>query len=295
MELRVLEYFLALAREGSISAAAEVTHVSQPTFSRQMMELEHELGTTLFERGRRGVTLTEDGMLLRRRAAEIVNLARITQSEIMLNRGVVEGTVRIGCAETQAMDLLADVMRDFRRDYPDVTFVISSDIAEDAVEKIERGLLDFGLLLRMRDSWGLDAVRLPSSERAAVIMREDAELAVRETVTLDNLIDQPLVVPSSFRESDILAGERPRSEGGRLNVVAEFGLPYNGSRMVRAGMGYMVTLEGLIETPAGSGLTQRPFERELDMPAYLAWKPFCMRTRACEVFLERAQQAFGAE
>ena len=293
MELRVMEYFLALAQEGSVSAAAEALHVSQPTLSRQLMDLERELGTTLFTRSRKGITLTEDGMLLRRRASEIVNLTRVAQSEIMLNRGTIAGEIRIGCAETKAMDLLSAVMLDFQRDHPQVSFIISSDLAENTVEKIDRGLLDFGLLLRLNDSWGLDAVRLPSKEQIVVITQEDSPLAKREVVELDDLASIPMLIPSSFRESGILGDELPRSEGGRLDVVAEFGLPYNASRMVRAGMGSAVTLEGLIETPPGSGLTTRPLALELDMPTYLAWRPFHTRTHACEAFLERARKAFS--
>ena len=294
MELRVLEYFLTLAQEGSISAAAEVLHVSQPTLSRQLMELERELNTTLFERGRRGITLTEDGMLLRRRASEIVNLARITENEILLNRGVVEGEVRIGCAEARAMDLLACIMREFQAEHPAVTFVISSDLAENTVEKIEHGLEDFGLLMRLNDAWGLHAVELPGAERAAVVMPEDSPLAALSEVSFDDLAGEPLLVPSSYRESGILCGELPTSKGGRLNVVGEFGLPFNGSRMVRAGMGSMITLEGLLETPPGSGLAQRPLKGSIEMHTYVAWKPFCQRTRACEAFLERLQERFGA-
>ena len=293
MELRVLEYFLALAREGSVSAAAEALHISQPTLSRQLMDLERELGCTLFERGRRGITLTEDGMLLRRRASEIVGLAQITRNELLANRGVCEGEVRIGCAETRAMDLLAAVMRDFRAEHPAVTFVVSSDLAEATAEKLERGLVDFGLVMRVNDAWGMRSVALPSHERACVIMPEDHPLAAHGSVGFDDLADVPLLVPSSYRESGILGGELPRADGGRLDVVGEFGLPYNGSRMVRAGMGCMITLEGLIETPPGSGLATRPLEGSVELGAFVAWKPFCQRTRACEAFLERLQERFG--
>lgn len=295
MELRVLEYYLALVREGSVSAAAEVLHISQPTLSRQLIELERELGTTLFERGRHGITLTEDGMLLRRRAAEICDLVRITESEVMLSRGVVEGEIRIGCAESRAMDLLASVMRGLREDHPKVTYRIVSDLAENVVEQIEHGLLDFGLLLRVRDRWGLDHVRLPTSESAIVVMRDDSPLATLERVTFDDLVGVPLMVPASYRESGLLGEERLASEGGRLNVVAQFDLSYNASRMVRAGLGCAITLAGTLDARGGEGLVMRPLERELDMPSYLVWKPFQVRTRACDAFLDRAREAFGGD
>ena len=290
MELKTLEYFLAVAQEGSISGAAEVLHVSQPTLSRQLKELEDELGCTLFTRGRRGVTLTDDGLLLRRRASEIVDLARITQNEIMLNQGVVEGEVRIGCAETQAMDLLAQVMLGFQRDHPKVVFIISSDLAENVAEQIEHGLVDFGLLLRVNDAWNLDYRKLPTNERAVVVMPEDSPLAEHASLTFDDLGNTPLLIPSSYGRSGLLGGELPRYAGGRLNVVVEFGFSYNATRMVRAGMGAMITLEGLVETPPGSGLVQRPLEIEVEMPSYLAWKPFSAQTRACDAFLERVRE-----
>ena len=293
MELRVLEYFLTLAQEGSVSAAAEALHVSQPTLSRQLMDLERELGTTLFLRGRRGITLTEDGMLLRRRAAELLSLANIANSELAAGRDALAGEIRIGCAETRAVDVLARLMRQFRSHHPAVAFQISSDLAESVAERINRGLLDFGLVLRLDGSWGLDAVRLPTEERAVVIMRDDSPLADRDVVTLDDLAQEDLLAPLSFRKSGLLGGELPRAEGGRLNMVAQFDLPYNASRMVRAGMGCAVSLDGLVATPAGSGLTSRPLEMELDMPSYLVWKPSGMRTRACEAFLEQAREAFG--
>ena len=293
MELRVLEYYLALTREGSVSAAAEALHVSQPTLSRQLIDLEHELGTTLFERGRHGITLTEDGMLLRRRASEIVDLARITESEIMLNRGVVAGEIRIGCAETQAMDLLAAVMRDLQRDHPQVTYRITSDVAENVVEQIGHGLLDFGLLLRVRDRWGLDHVRLPSTERACVLVREDSPLAELERITLKDLVGVPLMLPATYKESGILGEGRSRDDGGVYDVVALFDLPYNASRMVLAGMGAAVMLDGIVNGRMTEGLTTRPLDVVLDMPSYLVWKPFQLRTRACEAFLERAKEAFA--
>lgn len=250
MELRALAYFLALAREGSVSGAAEALGVSQPTLSRQLIELERELGTVLFERGRHGATLTEDGMLLRRRAAEIVDLVRTTEAEIMLNRGVVAGEIRIGCAETRAMDLVAGVMRDLRAEHPQVTFRVVSAVAEDVVERINRGLLDFGLLLRPDACHDLDFIRLPTNEAAGVVMPADDPLAAREALSFDDLVGLPLIVPTSWAESGLLGSERPAAEGGRLDVV-------------------------------------------LDMPSYLVWKPFQLRTRACEAFLEHVRKAWG--
>lgn len=292
MELRVLEYFLALAREGSVSAAARALHVSQPALSRQLIDLERELGTTLFERGRHGIALTEDGTLLRRRASEIVGLARITQNEIQLNHGVIEGEVRIGCAETRAVDLIARLMMELRRSHPRVTFTVQSGVAEDVAERVGHGLLDFGLLLRVRENWGLEALRLPSSERAVLLMRADDPLAGRRSVAFDDLLDTPLLLPSTWAAGGLLGTERPRDEGGRLDVAAMFDLPYSAMRMVLAGMGCAVMLDGLVCTSPESGLAAVPLDIDLDMPSYLAWKPSPYRTRACEAFLDLARATY---
>lgn len=293
MELRVLEYYLALAREGSVSGAAEVLHISQPTLSRQLIDLERELGTTLFERGRHGITLTEDGMLLRRRATEICDLVRITESEVMMNRGVVEGEIRIGCAETRAMDLVASVMHGLQEDHPGVTYRVTSGVAEDVVEQIRHGLVDFGLLILLHGEWNLGSLRLPTNERPIVVMRESCPLVALERVGIDDLVTERLVLPSGYPEMGFLAREKPRAEGGRLDVAATFGLTYNALRMVRAGIGCAVTLEGLVEDRLGSGLVTRPLAVKLDMPSYLVWKPFQLRTRACEAFLDRARERLG--
>ena len=292
MELRVLEYFLAVARAGSITAASEELHVSQPTLSRQLIDLERDLGTTLFERSRAGVSLTGDGLLLRRRAAEIVDLARTTESEIMLNRGQVAGEIRIGCDETRAMELLARVMRSMREAHPQVTFRIVSADADDVAERIGRGLLDFGLVLRLDACSGLDSLELPTGERAVVVIPAGDPLAEREVIAPSDLAGLPLIVPASAGASRILGDERGEGEGGRLSIVATYNLSYNATRMVRAGLGYAVTLAGLGGVTDEDGLVARPLDVRVDMPAHLVWKPFQLQTRACEAFLDRMRDAF---
>lgn len=292
MELRVLEYFLAVARAGSITAASEELHVSQPTLSRQLIDLERDLGTTLFERSRTGVSLTGDGLLLRRRAAEIVDLARTTESEIILNRGQVAGEIRIGCAETRAMELVARVMRSMREAHPQVTFRIVSADADDVAERIGRGLLDFGLVLRLDACSGLDSLELPTGERAVVVIPAGDPLAEREVIAPSDLVGLPLIAPASAGASRILGDERGEGEGGRLRIVATYNLSYNATRMVRAGLGYAVTLAGLGGVTDEDGLVARPLDVGLHMPAHLVWKPFQLRTRACESFLDRMRDAF---
>ena len=170
MELRVLEYFLALTQEGSISAAAKALNVSQPTLSRQLMDLEKELGCVLFERSKQGIILTDDGMLLRRRAGEIAQLVHTTESELQLSHDVIAGTISIGCAETRAMECLGTIMQTIRNAHPDITYNIISDTAENVAENINKGLLDFGLLVAPVDMQKYDYIKLPANDMKDLII-----------------------------------------------------------------------------------------------------------------------------
>lgn len=292
MELRVLEYYLTILREGSVSAAAEVLHVSQPTLSRHIIELERELDTTLFTRGRGGITLTDDGMLLRARAAELVELARITESELQENKETIAGEIRIGCAEALAVDHVADVFRELQEEHPEVRLTISSAPAEDVVQHINHGLLDFGLLLSMNARWSLDSLTFPSEEQVVAIMPEDHPLASQNSIEYEDLVPYEVVVPSSYKESNILAGHEPVYEGGKLQAVAEYDLSFNASRLACAGLGVVITLEGLVSSTPENGLVTRPICGGEAWPAYLAWKPFDHKSRACEAFLNLARTRF---
>ena len=208
MELRVLEYFLALTQEGSISAAAKALNVSQPTLSRQLMDLEKELGCVLFERSKQGIILTDDGMLLRRRAGEISQLVHTTESELQLSHDVIAGTISIGCAETNAMEELGDIMLSVRATYPNISYSIVSDTAENVAENINKGLLDFGLMLRRTKNEGLDYLPLKCKERSVVLFRNESPLAQKDVITLEDLIDIPLLVPSTYIHSGVLGRYR---------------------------------------------------------------------------------------
>ncbi|MEF2559588.1 MAG: LysR family transcriptional regulator [Eggerthellaceae bacterium] len=293
MELRVLEYFLALSQEGSISAAAKTLNVSQPTLSRQLIDLENELGCILFERGKQGITLTEDGMLLRRRAGEISQLVHTTESELQLSHDNIAGTIHIGCGETQAMKLLTRVMKDVQEKYPQVVFDVVTDTAEHVAEKINKGLLDFGLMLRRTKTEGLEYLTLPHEEKTIVLLPKNSPLAEKDVLTLDDLIGVPLLVPATHRESGMLGGLEGKDEGGVLSVVAQFNFAYNAVQMVEEGLGVAVTLDSLTSTMQSSLLVTRPLQQSISINSYLAWKPFQFRSNACKIFLERAQTMFG--
>lgn len=291
MELRVLEYFLALTHEGSISAAAKSLNVSQPTLSRQLIDLEKELGCTLFERSKQGVILTDAGRLLRRRAGEIAQLVHTTESELQLSHDVIAGTVSIGCAETRAMDVLGHIIQKVRSTYPQITFNIVSDTAENVSENINKGLLDFGLMLRHTKTEGLDYLSMHYSERNVVLFRKDSPLAEKEHISLEDLTQIPLLIPATYKYSGILGNHRNIEEDGTFNIVATYNLLYNAERLADLGIGAVVTIEGLVSTSLPDTLMYKPLEGAPDLSCYLAWKPFQFRSNACKVFLKEAKEA----
>ena len=194
MELRVLKYFLMVAREENITKAAQLLHVTQPTLSRQLMQLEEELGVQLFHRGKHNVTLTEDGMLLRRRAQELVSLSEKTKMELQHKEEMPTGEIAIGCGETKSMAALSEKMVSFRQKYPLVQFSIYSAIADDIKERLEKGLLDMGLLVEPVDISKYEFIRLPLKEQWGVLVRADSQLAEKEFVTPEDLRGVPLLM-----------------------------------------------------------------------------------------------------
>lgn len=295
MELRVLEYFLALTQEGSISAAAKALNVSQPTLSRQLMDLEKELGCVLFERSKQGIILTDDGMLLRRRAGEISQLVHTTESELQLSHDVIAGTISIGCAETKAMEELGDIMQSVRATYHNISYNIVSDTAENVAENINKGLLDFGLMLRRTKNEGLDYLPFKCKEHSVVLFRNDSPLAQKNVVSLDDLIDIPLLVPSTYIHSGVLGKYRSKDEGGILTFVATYNLLNNAARLVEKGFGAAITIEGLVNASRANNLDYRPLKDSPTLQAYLAWKPFQFRSNACKVFLEEAKKKLAKQ
>ena len=194
MELRVLQYFLTAAREENITKAAALLHITQPTLSRQLMQMEEELGVKLFRRGKHSILLTEEGMLLRRRAQEIVDLTEKTAKELKHGEEMVSGEISIGCGETQNMKPLSEMIASFRQKYPDVSFHIYTAIADDVKERLENGLLDMGLLLEPVEISRYHYVRMPLREKWQVLLRRDMELAEKHKITPDDLAGVPLII-----------------------------------------------------------------------------------------------------
>ena len=287
MELRVLQYFLAVAREQNISAAAQSLHLTQPTLSRQLMELEKELGKQLMVRGSRKITLTEDGMRLRRRAEEILELVDRTEKEVMQSDDTVSGDIYIGTGETDGVRQIVKAANQLQESHPGIRFHIVSGDAMDVCERLDKGLLDFGILLGDMDKTRYSCMELPMKDTWGVLMRRDSPLAQRETVSPRDLWDKPLILS---RQVDNKSGlyRWLRKEPSELHTVATYNLIYNASLMVDEGMGYAFTLDKLVNT-AGSNLCFRPLKPKMELGMYLVWKKSQLFSRAAELFLEELQ------
>ena len=293
MELRVLRYFLAVAREQSISGAAEMLHISQPTLSRQLMDMEQALGKQLFIRGNRHITLTEEGMFLRKRAEEIVELVDKTEAEIVSSDEFISGDVYIGAAETDSMRLLLRVARKLQQDYPDIHYHIFSGNAQDVTEKLDKGLLDFGLLIDYNNLSKYESLLLPATDSWCVLMRRDSPLAAKEQIMPADLWDKPLICSQQvFLEKQDLKDWIQKSVE-ELNIVATYNLVYNAKLMVEEGFGYLLTIEKLVQTPEDGLLCQRPLYKGEPPRLDIVWKKYQVFSRAAELFLQRLKEEFA--
>lgn len=292
MELRALQYFLAVAREESITAAAQSLHLTQPTLSRQLKELEEALGKQLLYRGNRKITLTEDGILLRKRAEEILELVGRTEQELSRSDEGISGDIYIGTGETDGIRQIARTAQCLQAQHPGIRFHIVSGDAVDVCERLDRGLLEFGVLLGDMDQTKYHYMALPMKDTWGVLMRRDSPLAARETVSPQDMWDKPLILSRQVDNKSSLYRWLQR-DPAELHTVATYNLIYNASRMVDEGMGYTFTLDKLINT-TGSSLCFRPLNPPLELGMYLVWKKSRTLSRAAAVFLARLQENLAA-
>ena len=285
MDIRVLRYFLAVARVESISGAAEYLHLSQPTLSRQLSDLEAEIGKPLFIRGSRRITLTEHGILLRRRAAEIVDLMEKTTGELTAAEDAVAGDIYVGAGETEAVHFLTYAARSLRDRYPDVHFHIASGDTVDVTEALDRGTIDFGLLFDPIDANKYSAIALPAYDTWGVIMRRDDPLAEKTYVTVSDMDGKPLIVSRAMLEPGVLSGQ-PIS----VNMVGSYSLVYNGSLMVADGLGYMLCLDKILNVTGDSPLCFRPLMPEVKAHMSVVWKKYQVFSKPSQKFLEVLRQ-----
>ncbi|WP_346677153.1 LysR family transcriptional regulator [Erysipelatoclostridium sp. An173] len=289
MEFRVLQYFLAIAREETISKAAESLHITQPPLSRQMKELEEQLGKQLFIRGNRKINLTEEGILLRQRAEEIISLVEKTESEIMHSDTTISGDIYIGSGETEGMRILAKVIDTCHKEYPKIKFHLYSGNSQDVVEKIENGLIDFGVLIEPADISKYDFIKLPVKDKWGVLMRKDSPIASLKSITADTLKKLPLICSSQEIVKNEISGWL-NDDYNKLNIVATYNLIYNASLLVEEGSGYALGLDKLINTSGNSKLCFIPLEPKLEVGLTLIWKKYHLFSKAASYFLNQLRK-----
>lgn len=288
MEIRVLEYFLAVAREQSFSKAANTLHLTQPTLSRQLKELEEELGKQLFIRSSKKLSLTDDGMILRKRAEEIIELVRKTESEINNNDEQLSGDIYIGAGETDAVRILAKCFKTMISEHPDLHLHIESGDGIDVLYKLDKGLVDLALILGSIDTSKYDYIDLPVYDTWGVLMRKDSALAAKEYITVDDLADEPLIISrQALHKKEINKWFDNRADN--LNIIATYNLAYNASLMAEENLGYVLTLDKLINT-ADSNLKFTPLYPQTTIDIKLVWKKYQINSKAVERFVKEIEK-----
>lgn len=293
MELRTLRYFLAVAREENMTEAANVLHVTQPTLSRQIGDLERELGVELFERTNRSCVLTSDGMRLRQRAEEIISLVEQTEGELADRELGIAGNIRIGAGETRAMQVVLGAFADVRRDYPGVTCELYMGNADAVEERLERGLLDFALVIEPVNLEKYEWIRMPNANRVGLAVSADGPWGALEVATPADVAKMPLLISSrtSNKAVDLVSWSGGAFSFDELDVVGSFDLIGNASHLVRSGVACAMGIDHLLQVDDASDLRFVPLEPSLKIASFVIWKKYRLRSRACEEFLRRLELA----
>lgn len=293
MEIRVLKYFLAIANQGSITAAANSLHLTQPTLSRQIQDLEKELKQKLLIRGKYKVTLTPEGLMLKKRAEEIIEMVEKTKAEFNSINDIISGDIYIGCGETDSMKYIAIVMKELRDEYPNIKFHIHSGNAEDVTEKLDKGLLDFGLLIQPIDLSKYDYITMPQKDIWGVIMPKNSPLAKKNVIKIDDLIDVPIIASRQMSkkysaESGFLNWFGEKFD--YLNIAATYNLVYNAAIMVDNGIGYAITLDKLVNITNNTNVCFRPLSPKLESGLDIVWKKNQVFSPATKLFLQKLKE-----
>ena len=292
MELRVLRYFLTVAREGSITKAADFLHVTQPTVSRQLKELEQKLGKNLFTRSSHNIILTDEGMLLRKRAEEIVDMVDKLEAEFGSMEETISGDVYIGGGETDAMKQIARVIKASRLSYPNIRYHLYSGNEDDVTERLDKGLLDFGILIHPADLSKYNYINIPKKDVWGVVMRKDSPLASKDTIQAVDVLNVPLICSRQAMKQTFSKNEFTDWFGedfDKLNIVTTYNLAYNAAIMVEEGIGYAITLDKIVNTSSDSSLCFRPLEPKLESGLNIVWKKHQVFSAAADKFLKEIQ------
>ena len=291
MEIRVLRYFLAIAREENMTRAAKYLHVTQPTLSKQIKQLEEEIGKKLFIRSNYSIKLTDEGLLLRKRAEDILSMVDKTMEEFQALDDITGGDIYIGAAESESFSYFATVAKDLQLQYPNVKFHLYSGNTEVIAERLDRGLLDFAIIVQEVDLSKYNYIKIPTSDTWGVIMRKDSPLAKKEYITIEDLIDLPLIVSRQGITEDYPKLFKEKLD--QLHIVATFDLIYNASIMVKEGFGYALSFDKIVDTSENSELYFRVLKPELKTNMYIIWKKYQVFTPIAEKLLSKMQQHFN--
>ena len=285
MDIRVLKYFLAVVREENITKAAEVLHVTQPTLSRQLSKMEEDLGVQLFLRGKKGITLTDEGLLLRRRAEEIVELADKVERELIAHEEMIDGEISIGSGELASVQLLPELFKSFKERYPKVRFDLYTGNADQIKQRLDNGLTDMGILLEPVEIEKYDFIRFSIPERWVVVMRSDDPIAQKNAVTIDDLVSLPLI----FVKRQSIRNELEswfRGHIDELNIAATSNMSTNAAILVERGFGYALVIEGSLPFLDTTKVCYRPLSPERTTTSVIAWKKNQPLSPAVRKFLE---------
>lgn len=273
MEIRVLHYFLTVAREGNITRAAKLLHITQPTLSRQLMQLEDQLGAALFIRGKRKIILTEEGMILKRRAEEIISLSKKAELEIGDQSHEVNGEITIGCGITEATNSLGKLIQKFKERYPNVTFHLKNGNSDYIIENMDNGLIDIGIVLQPVELDKLNFVSLKEEEIWGILMKKDAPLAKQDVVIAKDLIDLPLIHSGRMQTQQFFSNWYGK-QYQKLHFCATSDLSTTASMLVKNDIGYAIIIEGAMQDAVDKTLCFRPFYPKLSTHSLIVWKKY---------------------
>ncbi|MCM1083923.1 MAG: LysR family transcriptional regulator [Clostridium sp.] len=289
MEIRTLRYFLEIAREENMSHAAEKLHVSQPTLSRTMKDLEEELGKPLFTRSNYSIHLTEEGMLLRKRAEDLLEMAdKITEEFSSMNDETISGEVYIGCAESHLVKYLARAIGNVHKSYPDIRYRITSGDTEQVTEKLKKGLYDFAFIVEPPDLSQYNYLEIPETDTWGAVVPTSHPLAKKASVTVDDLMPYPIFISSQSYVVDLPRWCGEKAE--KLNVLASFNLSYNSSIFSKEGLGITLTFDHLVNTSRENGLVFCPLYPRLENKMYIIWNKYQVFTPAAHILMENLKQ-----
>ncbi len=290
MEIRTLRYFLAVAREENMTRAAELLHVTQPTLSKALRSLEDELGKKLFTRHSFSIRLTEEGVLLRDRAEDLVSMADRIEKEFLSLDDITGGDLYLGLAESYQICFLARAIHALKQLYPDLRYHITSGDTEQVAEKLDKGLLDFAVLAETPDASKYESLVFPEADRWGLAFPEDDPLAMKKVICADDLVGLPLFCSGQGWEKDIPLWAKDKMP--LLRLEGSFRLSYNASVFAKEHLGYLLTFDRLVDTSPGSGLTFRPLFPALETKLYLVWKKYQTFSPIAERFLKQIRASF---